>query len=306
MLKLQLETEHYNDIINLFKAQDFQCALKALETLKNYIQKLFVNVTDENKIAIMNRKFDHILDTVDFAIKYNKVDETDELELNIVIAVLHDTGRAEEIYSQSKNDVFLSRVNHPELGTRYLFDEQHIYEFLTSNFMAADIVSKIKPAVMLHGNLSYDKGPYNTEQLRLISNIRCYDKIAIFYQMIRTDATLVYQMPMSEVVKIPISELTKKELLEDKVPINRGAEAMTRMRQCLLTVGCIYDPDNDERFYRYLKETDGINQFINRLTNEEMTEEQRTIIELIKMTANNYVNEKLVVNNIERGLNASL
>ena len=144
---------------------------KVIESFKKYVSNYDMNIMQ------ISLKYNHSFEVMnlmgELAFRLNL--DKEKIELARVIGLLHDIGRFEQFTRfESFND---SNIDHAELSVKYLFEENHIRDFIELD-KYDDI---IKAAIKYHN--SY-KIPSNLEKDELLfaKMIRDMDKVDIYHQ----------------------------------------------------------------------------------------------------------------------------
>ena len=143
-----------------------------LEVFKKYYE------TFENPTYNMILKYEHSLNVADYMVKLAEKLKlsTSDIYLAKTIGLLHDIGRFEQLKEfNSFND---NLFNHAEFGVKYLFDDNHIRDFIDNDKND----SIIRVAILNHNKY---KNNYKLKGKERVFSymIRDMDKVDIYYQV---------------------------------------------------------------------------------------------------------------------------
>lgn len=145
----------------------------AIENFKYYVNQFNL------KMPKINYKYHHSLSTMKKAEKIAKSLRLsqDQIELASLIGLIHDIGR---FYQIEISDTFrdTNDNDHANYGITYLFDENHIIDYIDTR----DYDDVIKKAIYYHNKHSLPKDLSEIEKLHC-QIIRDADKLDIFYQL---------------------------------------------------------------------------------------------------------------------------
>ena len=177
-----------------------------------------------------------------------------KIELARVIGLLHDIGRFEQVAEfDSFND---EKIDHAEIGADYLFEDNHIRDFIDTN----EYDSKIEKAIRNHNKLKIE-GKLNKEEMLFAKMIRDMDKVDIYKQIAINNEP---EFKASDIT-IEVLEKYKNENLIDKTSRKTKSDAV------LLVLGFIYDINFNESF-DILVETDNFDLYLSTVNVSEDSE----------------------------------
>lgn len=205
-----------------------------------------------------------------------------EVELAILIALLHDIGRFEQIKKFGTFDD--SKFDHADYGVHYLFKETHIRDFIKDS--SYDEI--IKKAVANHS--LYIINDNLNEQEKLHTKIlRDADKLDIFRVKISGNLELMYS-DLNHVESQVISDKVYKCICEH-ISINRSI-CQSTLDSWLMTIGFVFDL-NFLYSFKFIFENRYIEKLLNyfEFTNKENSEK----IKRIQKEAKNYIEGKLQI-----------
>ena len=145
---------------------------KAIEKFNEYTSNYDMNIME------INLKYHHSFAVMDlmgelaFRLGFDK----EKLEIAKLIGLLHDIGRFEQFAKYNKLDDSVS--NHAEESVVYLFDENHIRDFIEDD--KYDEI--IKTAIKYHNKLEIPND-LNDKELLFTKMIRDMDKVDIYKQL---------------------------------------------------------------------------------------------------------------------------
>lgn len=256
-LKQNFEDNHLNECITTLDS-----LIKFSEEKYKVLGKKLLNPSlseDERnvllrKIIVAERKFRHMLDVPKLCVKRanDKSYDKEQAIILTTVGILHDIGRVDEILGQDSKTVFKMKVDHASIGAQYLLKDEnvinsddHIYDFVSER-----LVSKygylIQRCVKFHGSLNIPEDKFSTELGKsLIRDIRLIDKSSIMNSFLKEDMSTVIGIPLAELDKTWISDVTYSELTNNQL-VNRKQEGeeYTPNRHFMSHVGFIYDMDD--------------------------------------------------------------
>lgn len=219
------------------------------------------------KMIIAERKFRHMLDVPMLCLKRSEMENYDRETslLLIIIGMLHDIGRIDEILNQDVKNTFKCKVDHSLIGAKVLVkddnihDDDHIYEFVSKS-LVKDYWQLIRNCVQYHGALNIPNDLFVTKlEKNLINDIRLIDKSSIMNSFLYEDISTVIGIPTSELAKTHISDATYWELTHERqVDRKKANEEYTPNRHFMSHVGFVYDMDD----YRLLND-DWVSKYLN-------------------------------------------
>ena len=149
---------------------------KEYQNVVNAFEKYYK--TFDNPSYNMILKYQHSYNVADYMMelaKRLKLSRSDQY-LAKTIGLLHDIGRFEQL--REINSFSDNLFDHALYGIKYLFDENHIRDFIESN--KNDLI--IKEAILNHNKYKIDS-KLKGRKLKFAYMIRDMDKVDIYYQV---------------------------------------------------------------------------------------------------------------------------
>ena len=206
----------------------------------------------------------------------------EDVDLAMIIALLHDIGRFEQA---AKFDNFNDHqtMDHGEFGVELLFKQGKIREFIDT-----DIYNEIiKKAIFFHNKKDIGEGLTERELLHA-KLIRDADKIDNYNNKQFIVIEESFRIPEKEMEAEAISDKVWEEFL-GKTTIT-SSNRITNMDRWISHIAWIYDFNFDVSL-KYIKENNIIDKIIDRLnyTNTETKER----MEYARIAAKHYIDEKI-------------
>ncbi len=282
--KLILDSHYQARMIDFLREKGCASLALTLASLYAYVCNSFKKVEDElfyseltqerekellGMLRTMERKYTHMLQTIEVACNLAKAKGYEPYQeiANILVATLHDVGRAAEIL-QVGTQMGLNKANHCELGVKLLFDSENPKNEKLRSFLTFDLYTIYRDAIYAgikyHGSkdVPYDEmSPFISTTVK---DIRDADKVAIIssYTDLETDMDSVFHMSFEELAQIPIADLTVEEILNHQ-QIDRGDKSVPydRLRQFISHIGFIFDI-NSPIIYDYLYYSNWVQAYV--------------------------------------------
>ena len=200
----------------------------------------------------------------------------EEVELAILIGLLHDIGRFEQ---QTKYRTYddISSIDHGKLGVGILEENDYI-----RNYIKDDIYDNIiKISIYNHNKYEIEKG-LDDKTLTFCKIIRDSDKLDIFYEAI--------EFFWEKNVKIT-DDITKKVLedfKDERQILNQDKK--TQLDRVISIISFIFDIYYQESF-KIIEKNDYINKIINKFEIEDKPVKEQ--FEKVRSIANNYIEDKI-------------
>ena len=210
----------------------------------------FVNQFDKNNKDIMIR-YHHTKMVVRLMEKVSRRMNLSDNEVILakIIGLLHDIGRFKQIELSGKADDQLTKINHAELGCKYLFDENHIRDFITEN----EYDEIIKSAIFNHNRFEIEQ-KLNDKSLFFAKLIRDIDKIDILRVVAIHEE---HEIIEEEIEKRVLDDFNNQKLINHQDIKNKSDKTIQYLSY-------IFDINFKESF-ELLEETDNLGLFISSL-----------------------------------------
>ncbi len=250
---------------------------KAKNEFENYVESY--NPKDK-KIALKIGHTKNVTSAAEeIAVSLNLNEE--DKNLAILIALLHDIGRFEQIKRYNTfNDG--ASIDHANFGVHLLFEEGLIRKFIeTKEF--DEIINK---AIYNHNKLNIQEGLTDRELLHA-KIIRDADKIDIFRILAEDEIEHIYD----NFEKMPDEEISSK--VYNSIITDKRVNYLDRKNdidKLIANLSFVYDL-NFAKSYEIFKNRDYVNRFINRISirNTDTIAKVNNIIEMI----NKHIEEQL-------------
>lgn len=251
--------------------------IKAQEVFKDYLKQY--NEKDD-KIGLKVRHTYNVLNTSDYIAKKLELDE-ENINLAILIALLHDIGRFEQLKRFGSYDE--NNMDHAEYGVKILFEENMIRDFIKENGYDNIIYKAIKN----HNKYKIEDG-LNEEELLHSRIIRDSDKIDNFRVKVTESFEAIFGTDEGEFVRQKITDKIYNDFLNAKLIDMR--DRITYMDYWISYLAFLFD-FNFPISFKYVKENDYVNKIIDRIEYENPDTKQK--MKIIKEFANNYIDKKI-------------
>lgn len=145
---------------------------KAIEKFKEYTSNYDMNIMEISLKYYHSFAVSDLMGELAFRLGLTK----EKIEIAKIIGLLHDIGRFEQvkIYHSFSDD----NVDHADESVKYLFDQNHIRDFITVN----QYDGIIEKAIKYHNKYKIPNN-LNEEELLFTKMIRDMDKVDIFKQL---------------------------------------------------------------------------------------------------------------------------
>lgn len=221
-----------------------------------------------------------VLDAADYICREEKVSGEDH-ELALLIALLHDIGRFEQLKTFNSYDDNL--FDHAEFGVKVLFDENRIRNFIEDDRFD----SIIKTAIACHSLYEIPEEIQGRELLHC-RIIRDADKLDNFRVKDTENAEAIFGISAEEVGLEPISG-NILQAVEAHRCIRRG-ERTTHMDMWISYLAFIFDL-NFRSSFLYIKNQDYMNRNIDRIPYGNG--KTKADMEKVRSICNFYIEEKI-------------
>ena len=199
----------------------------------------------------------------------------EEVELAILIGLLHDIGRFEQ-YTKYQTYRDADSIDHAKLGVEILENNQYLRSFIKET----SYDSIIKKAIFNHNKYEIEKG-LDDKTLIFCEIIRDSDKLDIFYE-----ADEMYWEDR-EFVEDGISEKVLKDYLQEKAILNQ--DKITKIDKVLGIISFIYDIYFVKSF-DIIKQNDYINKIMNKFVIKNKTVKEQ--FDMLRKISNNYIENR--------------
>lgn len=178
----------------------------------------------------------------------------EDTELAMLIGLLHDIGRFEQIKIYNTfSDV--DSIDHAKFGAKLLFEDNLIRKFIKDT----KYDNIIKQAILNHNK--YEIAENLSEREMLYSKIiRDADKIDIFHLTIDESFDVLYDC--SDISEELISDNILDDFVNHRLVLNKNAK--TNLDKWIKNLSWVFDLNFDYS-YKLIKEKDYINILINRI-----------------------------------------
>ena len=206
----------------------------------------------------------------------------EDIQLAILIALLHDIGRFEQARTfQDFRDHMT--VDHGKLGVQILFKDNLIREFIEDD-QYDDI---IKTAIFNHNKFELEPNLKGRELLHS-QIIRDADKTDNFRVKTNEDLKNIFGISMEETENSKISKKIFDDIMNNKMVINEDRQ--TELDNWVGLLGFIFD-FNFNSGLKYIKKEDYINRVVDRLDYKDHT--TKVQMEEIRKHELNYIDQRL-------------
>lgn len=204
----------------------------------------------------------------------------DEEDINLakLIGLLHDIARFEQ-YTIYKTYNDGKSIDHGNFGVEILEKDNYIRKYIETH----EYDNIIKKAIKNHNKYAIETN-LNEREALFCKIIRDADKIDIMYQG-------TFESWVNDIKKIEGQTITQ-DVIKDfyaESTINR-INVKEIIDRIVVIIAFIYDL-NFKRSYELIKENDYINKILDRFNFEK--EETKEQMELVKQTANDYINKEI-------------
>lgn len=266
---MQLEKFGRKKLNNLFEIAKY----KFIEFIKNNY-----NLNDDK----VKHKLNHSLHVVDNA-RYlcNKLNlEGETKELAMIIALLHDIGRFDQAKKLKSFREDINSYDHATLGTKLLFENNLIREFVKDN-KYDDI---IETAISNHSKFIVDFDNMNEVQILHSKIIRDADKLDSFRAKYEDDIYLMANIKQEEIENSLISDNILNDFMNEKTILSKDRK--TPIDIWVSYIAFIYGLYFKESLI-YIKENDYVNKLIDRF--EYKLNDTKEKMKQIRDKGNNYI-----------------
>ena len=256
---------------------------EAKETFKEYLKDYDMNY------GPIRAKVTHtygVVEKSEYIAKALKLSE-EQIELAKLIGLLHDIGRFEQRKTYQEFEDFKC-MDHAEYGLKVLFEDGWIRKFIKEDKYDKIIYDAIKN----HNKYEIESGlePENLLQAKIIRDADKLDNFRV-KNTEKLENMFKYNPETFEY------ETISPKVYETFMKCNQidVKDRITQIDIWISFLAFIFDLNFDISF-KYIKENDYINKSIDRL--EYKNEETKTKMEEIRRCANNYIDNKISLINI--------
>lgn len=252
-----------------------------LEYAKESFQQ-YLNHYDRSDDKIMLKEVHTfcVLDAADYICREEKISKEDH-ELALLIALLHDIGRFEQLKTFHSYDDNL--FDHAEFGVKVLFEDGMIRQFIRDD--RYDPI--IRTAIACHSLYEIPKEVEGRELLHC-RIIRDADKLDNFRVKDTEKAEAIFGISAEQVGLEPVSENILNAIREHRC-IRRG-ERTTHMDMWISYLAFIFDLNFPSSFL-YIKNQDYMNRNIDRIPYGNP--KTKADMEEVRSICNIYIEEKI-------------
>jgi len=235
------------------------------------------------KIALKITHTYKVVDSAEYIAKGLKLNKEDH-DLALLIALLHDIGRFEQIKLFDAYDD--RKIDHADLGVKILFEDGLIRKFIKED--SFDEI--IKKAIANHNRYRIDEEGMSDRELLHAKIIRDADKLDNFRVKETESFEALIEKGASEenVASSVISDKIYNDFFEKKL-INKY-DRVTYLDHWISYLAFIFDMNFKESL-KYIAENDYINRSIDRIHYKDPTTIER--MEIIRRFALDYINENI-------------
>lgn len=229
----------------------FECAKYNFE---NYIKDNY-DITN-NKIAHKLNHTYHVVDNAkEICIDMN-IDNKD-VELAMIIALLHDIGRFEQVIEKNSFREDIINFDHAELGIKLLFDDNLIRNFIKEE----EYDSIIKKAILNHNKYVLDISDMNELEVLHCKIIRDADKIDSFRAKSEEDIFVMANMTKEDIENSYITDQVFNDFMNGKTILSKDRK--TGIDIWVSYIAFIFGLEFNSSL-KIIKEKDYINILFNR------------------------------------------
>lgn len=200
----------------------------------------------------------------------------EEVELAILIGLLHDIGKFEQ---QTRYGTYndICTIDHGKLGVKILEENGYIRNYIKDE----KYDNIIKTAIYNHNKYEIESG-LDVKTIMFCKIIRDSDKLDIFYEAIEMYWKYKVEIKNGISSKVLIDFISERQILnQDKI---------TQLDKAIAIISYIYDTYYQESF-KIIKENDYINKIMNKFEIEDKHVKEQ--FEKVRSIANKYVEDKI-------------
>ena len=253
-----------------------------LEHAKNAFQKYLqdFNIKD-GKIQLKIRHTYGVMIMSEYIAKDLNL-STEDIELAILIALLHDIGRFEQA-KQFQDFRDYNNIDHADLGVQILFKDNLIREFIQD--LQYDNI--IETAIRNHNNLNIEEG-LEGKQLLHTKIIRDADKADNFRVKAEESFSDIFNSSKEAIENSRITDKIFNDFMNNKVIVS--SERVTDVDHWVSYLAFIFDFNFDSGL-KYINDKDYIDIIIDRM--DYKIPETRARMEEIRLYSKNFINKRL-------------
>lgn len=245
------------------------------KTFQNYIQQFNIN---NDKINLKLIHTYHVVETSKYICLHENI-EGEDYQLALIIALLHDIGRFEQLKRyNSFNDM---NIDHAKLGVKILFEEGLIKEFVEDR-QYDDI---IKTAILYH---SLYKIPHINNKQALLHSllIRDSDKLDNFRVKNHASIETLFDISKNEFLRQQVSQNIIENIKQHQLILKENRHNEVDMWVSYFAF--VFDM-NFASSYQYLKET---NYIVRNMERFQFTGKLKEQMDFVKDECMKYIEEK--------------
>ncbi len=240
-----------------------------LKKFKEYVNNFDTN---DKGIAMKISHSYHVADLANKLAKRMELNEEDTL-LAKTIGLLHDIGRFAQYERTHEYNDIKTYIDHGQVGSDYLFQENHIEDFK----LPEKYYQVIQKAILNHNKLTIETD-LNEQELFFVKLIRDIDKIDVFRQN-ATEEDLSYKESVSK----EVANMYHKHALVDLKKVKSDSDDI------LYTTAFAFDI-NFQESYELLEDTDNLELYFSVVEVDKHFEEE---LEGYKREIRDYIKERL-------------
>lgn len=206
----------------------------------------------------------------------------EEKDLAILIALLHDIGRFEQLKEYDSFDDNL--MDHAEFGVKLLFEDNLIRNFIQDE-KYYEIIYK---AILNHSKYNIERDNYSEQELLQVKIIRDADKMDIFRVNYEESFYKMSKIGKENIEKDNISDDIYNDFMSAK--LLKKDNAKTYLDKWVLYIAFIFDLNFRESF-EWIKENNSINKLFDRVELKIPASSQKYM--KMRTFANEYINKKI-------------
>ena len=251
---------------------------KAKNEFKKYISEY--DLTDSN----IDRKVYHSFRVMDYSEKIAKSLKLDkeQIELAILIGLLHDIARFEQYKTYHTFSDEKSNFDHASKGSEILERDNFIRKFIETS----EYDNIIRTAIKNHNKFQIEDG-LNYTTLMYSKIVRDADKLDILYEAV--EMFWKSEQEIKEIENTTISDKYLNYIKNNKV-ILKDEKNQSKLDAVILIISFVFDI-NFKYSLKNILDNDYINKILNRF--DYKNEETKQQIELIKKITYNYLKKNI-------------
>lgn len=238
------------------------------------------NMEDEKIKLKVKHTYQVLNRSRDVAVSLNFSEE--EKELAMLIGLLHDIGRFEQVKLHNTFDDTV--FPHSKYGIKILFGENHIRDYIKDDKYDKVIYNAIK----YHSDFKLDEEKLDEKSLLHAKLIRDADKLDIFRVILEENMKAISTISKEQLEKDYITDIVYNDLMECKGILR--SKRHTSIDVIASFIGFIYDI-NYKFSFEYVLENNFIEKIINNI--EFINDETMKKLLNIKKVAEKYLRNKI-------------